>query len=254
MSKHCLNCHTNLHGKYCINCGQKADTHRITAKHFLAHDLLHGMFHIEKGLFFTILQIFKRGGATAKEYIGGKRISYYNVFYLSLILLGFNILLTVTKHSLHPDHEIVESGSIGQFFNYLTKNVKLIILTLIPLMAINTWIIFRKLKLNFAEHMVAAGFCMVACLSFEAFSSIIDLFSSEESDFFSYLNLILFLILALIPMYFYYAFARPTVSFLGYCWRILAFYVLFAIQLIALMLLLIYLSTGDLNLEGELRV
>lgn len=254
MSKHCLNCQTNLHGKFCINCGQKADTHRITSKHFITHDVLHGMFHIEKGLFYTIIQIFKRGGATAKDYIAGKRISYYNVFYLSLILLGFNILLSVAKYNLQPGSEVVESGSIGQFYNYLTKNVKLIILALIPLVAFNTWIIFRKLKLNFAEHMVAAGFCMVGCLSFAAFSSIIDLFSNNESDFFEYLNFVLFLIMVLIPVYFYYAFARPVVSFLGYSWRIIAFYVLFTIQLIILFLLLIYLSTGDFNLEGELRV
>lgn len=254
MSKHCLNCNTSLHGKYCNNCGQKADTHRITAKHFLAHDLLHGMFHIEKGLFYTILQIAKRGGATAKEYIAGKRVSYYNVFYLSLILLGFNILLSVTKHNMHPETELVESGSIGQFFNYLTKNVKIIVLALIPILGFNTWLIFRKLKYNFAEHLVAAGFCLVGCLSFEAFSSFVDLFNPENSEVFVVINFVLVLLMLLIPLFFYYNFARPTITRLGYSWRILVFYFLFAIELIMLLLLLVYLSTGDLNLEGELRV
>jgi hypothetical protein len=36
MSEHshtCLNCNQKLFGNFCANCGQKADTHRITPKH-----------------------------------------------------------------------------------------------------------------------------------------------------------------------------------------------------------------------------
>ena len=50
---HCLNCANELSGKYCSECGQKADTHRITFRNFVSHDLLHGTFHIEKGILFT---------------------------------------------------------------------------------------------------------------------------------------------------------------------------------------------------------
>ena len=155
---------------------------------------------------------------------------------------------------MHPETELVESGSIGQFFNYLTKNVKIIVLALIPILGFNTWLIFRKLKYNFAEHLVAAGFCLVGCLSFEAFSSFVDLFNPENSEVFVVINFVLLLLMILIPLFFYYNFARPTITRLGYSWRILVFYLLFAIELIMLLLLFVYLSTGDLNLEGELRV
>lgn len=39
-STKCLNCNNEIIGKFCHHCGQKTDTHRITAKHFVIHDLL----------------------------------------------------------------------------------------------------------------------------------------------------------------------------------------------------------------------
>jgi hypothetical protein len=252
MSKNCLNCGKAVHGKYCSNCAQKSETQRITPKHFVAHDLVHGMFHIEKGLFFTILQIAKRGGNTAKEYIAGKRVRYYNVFYLSLILLGFNILLSFFQKSIKPESAMQITGTAVTFVDYLARHVKLIVLTLIPLLAMNTWLVFRKNKYNFAEHMVAAGFCMVGCLSFETLSNLINLLDFYNSDFFASVNLVAVAVLFVIPLLFYYGLVRPTVSRWGYAWRILVFYILLFVELLALLLVLVYLSTGGFSFEGEL--
>jgi hypothetical protein len=252
MSKHCLNCGKAVHGNYCSNCAQKTETHRITPRHFVAHDLVHGMFHIEKGLFYTILQIAKRGGAAAKEYIAGKRVRYYNVFYLSLLLLGFNILISFFQKSIKPESAMQITGSAVTFVDYVARHVKLIVLTLIPLLALNTWLVFRKNKYNFAEHMVAAGFCMVGCLSYETFSSLLNLLDFNDSDFFGYFNLFSIAVLFLIPLFFYFRLVRPVISTWGYVWRILVFYVLLFIELLALLLLLVYLSTGGFSFEGEM--
>jgi hypothetical protein len=87
-NNNCLNCGKELMGLYCYGCGQKADTHRISFKNFIFHDLLHGTFHIEKGMFFTAKQALIRPGHAALDYISGKKIRYYNVFYLILITAG----------------------------------------------------------------------------------------------------------------------------------------------------------------------
>ena len=76
----CLNCNENLIGKFCYNCGQKSDTHRITLKHFIFHDVLHGVWHIEKGIIFTIKESKTRPGKAALDYISGKRMRYHNFF------------------------------------------------------------------------------------------------------------------------------------------------------------------------------
>ncbi|MBD1429705.1 DUF3667 domain-containing protein [Sphingobacterium litopenaei] len=82
----CLNCHKEIHGKYCSHCGQSADTHRLSLSHFIAHDVVHGVFHLDKGLLFTIKQVLTRPGYAAMDYIAGKRKSYYNFFYLIFII------------------------------------------------------------------------------------------------------------------------------------------------------------------------
>jgi hypothetical protein len=56
--------------------------------------MLHGVWHLEKGILFTLKEIFVRPGQAALDYIHGKRIRYYNVFYLSILLIGLNILLS----------------------------------------------------------------------------------------------------------------------------------------------------------------
>lgn len=96
----CLNCTTEIDGKFCSECGQKSDTHRITAKHFFMHDLLHGVLHVDKGIPFTLKQLFIRPGFAARDYISGKRVQYYNVFYLMFIVLGLIIIVTNRNEEL----------------------------------------------------------------------------------------------------------------------------------------------------------
>lgn len=63
----CLNCGKELSGNYCTGCGQNSYTYRISLKHFVSHDLLHGTFHIEKGLFFTEKEALTRTGKAALD-------------------------------------------------------------------------------------------------------------------------------------------------------------------------------------------
>lgn len=168
--KNCLNCGTKLRDKYCSHCGQKADTHRISPKHFVLHDLLHGVFHIDKGILFTLKETFKRPGAAARDYIAGKRIRYYNIFYLILIILGLHFLLNSYINQLYPNDEfskkIVAAGDGTNLLHFLKNNAKSIILSFIPLFALNGMLFFKKPKLNFAEHHIIAGFILlgICCL------------------------------------------------------------------------------------------
>lgn len=64
MSKDCLNCAaTVVPYNYCPNCGQKTTTHRYSIQHFIAHDFVHGIWHVDKGILFTLAGLFKRPGA-----------------------------------------------------------------------------------------------------------------------------------------------------------------------------------------------
>ena len=117
----CLNCGHILIGKFCSNCGQKSDIHRITLKHFITHDLIHGVWHLEKGIYFTIKESIFRTGKAATDYISGKRIIYYNVFYLSLLMLGLN-LLVLHYFLAYTGMELKTSNGMNEVGGFLKSN------------------------------------------------------------------------------------------------------------------------------------
>src|SRR6476660_3375627 len=149
-SKYCLNCTHETAGKFCAHCGQKTDTHRITLFHFIAHDLVHGAFHLDRGILYTLKEALVRPGKAGLDYISGKRIRYYNVFYLSLILLGLAILL-YHMGTLGVTFKGNDNGS-QDVIDTMSKNSKLVVLCFVPLLAINARVLFWKLRLNLAEH------------------------------------------------------------------------------------------------------
>src|SRR4051812_48133830 len=94
MATHCKNCGLDYTGNFCPNCGQKAATHDIDSKYIL-HEIPHAIFHIDKGIFYTIGQLCTRPGKTVIEYIKGKRIQHYSP--IAYILLLSAIYLLVNK-------------------------------------------------------------------------------------------------------------------------------------------------------------
>lgn len=108
----CKNCGTELIGKHCHQCGQKASTKRIEMK-WLVHELPHAIWHIEKGFLFNVVQLFKRPGYAVIAYIEGKRKNFYHPVSYLLIILAFQYIITsyFEVHWYDPvqDAEITES-------------------------------------------------------------------------------------------------------------------------------------------------
>ena len=167
----CLNCEKVIVDRFCSGCGQKADTHRISFKNFFYHDVLHGTFHIDKGMLFTAKQALVRPGKAALEYISGKRIPYYNVFYLILIIIG---LIIFSRHYLNEFsttdiEEVVQTPkelneASKKFDDVFSNKSKLIVLLFVPFSAINSFILFRRKKLNLSEHTIIAGWILLGML------------------------------------------------------------------------------------------
>ena len=87
----CANCGTSFIGNYCPNCGQKAHIHRtLTA---IAHDLIHGVLHLDGKLSHTMpLLIFKPGKLT-RRYIEGERAKFVSP--ISMFLFGVFAMFAV---------------------------------------------------------------------------------------------------------------------------------------------------------------
>lgn len=151
----CLNCSQLITTKYCGNCGQKTSTHRYSLKHFIEHDLIHGVWHVDKGLLFTVKELFTRPGNSVREYILGKRVSYFNV--ITLLLLTATVS-SILSHYSKIDYSVLVSENSKAMMTSLqelmTSYFKFFLLLTIPFNSFFSYLWFRKAGFNYSEHLV----------------------------------------------------------------------------------------------------
>lgn len=172
----CLNCDEATERNYCSNCGQKTNTHRITLKHFLFHDIIHGVWHLDRGILFTLKQTMIRPGKAALEYIGGKRIRYYNIFYLILIFIGLGIFIEsiyVSATARYISYLPPDSPADDASLKFLEKYIKFLPLLAIPVYAFNSYILFNRKKLFYSEHLIIFGMHFLGIIIVTLFGNLV---------------------------------------------------------------------------------
>lgn len=159
----CPNCDSpNIATKFCPSCGQQSNLHRLSVGH-LMHELNHAITHTDKGFLFLIKDLVLRPGYVAKDYIEGKRKKYFNPLTFLVITSAISAYLSykagyyqafITPNSkMHPVH--LESMQLA------VENSKLFELILIfPLMAIFSWLLFKRKQYNLAENAVLSSFIL----------------------------------------------------------------------------------------------
>lgn len=190
-SKNCLNCNFEINANFCPNCGQKTSVHQYSLKHFVAHDLVHGIWHVDKGILFTIKELFTAPGHAVREFINGKRVRLFNFFSLLLIIIAASHFISSYSHFKVSDIMPDSSGGFMKDFEKVTKeNPKLILLMTIPFYSLFTFLWFRKAKLNLSEHFVLNSYRTAGELVITTLFSIITIFYTNRNG----LMIILFLI------------------------------------------------------------
>jgi uncharacterized integral membrane protein len=250
----CLNCNNPLQGKYCNQCGQKADTHRLNSKHFFLHDIVHGVWHMDKGVPFTIAQALKRPGYAAMDYLSGKRVKYYNVFYLCLILLGINLFIAHNVTELQENFGVHKNHKPDELELFLIKYYKVFYFSTIPAFASICLLFFRRLKLNYAEHCLVSGFGLLGTTLVIVSSNIAKLAAASVSlVVYSPILSILSFIAFLAPGITYFQATRRQYTIMGFLWRIVLCYIIAIIIMLLFVMLIIALSHGG-KIEGTFTI
>ncbi len=209
--KNCLNCNQEINASFCPNCGQKSSVHQYSVKHFIEHDLVHGILHVDKGILYTIKMLFTTPGHTIREFIQGKRVNIFNFVTLLIIIIGVSHFLSnyaqVTMFDIMPGNK----GFMKEYQDLSQKYPKLILLLTIPFYSIITFFWFKKAKLNLTEHFVLNSYKTAGELLFATLFTLITIFYSNKS--------VLGLILGLISLLSYaynFWFYRQFFSAYGY--------------------------------------
>ena len=159
----CKNCNHIITGNFCVECGQKASVHRYSFQHFIEHDLIHGVWHVDNGIIFTIKELFTRPGHSIREFINGKRVGYFN--FVTLLVLIFSVshflgdYTTVNLSDLVPESS---KGAMNELQKFSKKYPKAMLLLTIPFYSVFSFLWFRKSKLNLTEHFVLNSYKTVA--------------------------------------------------------------------------------------------
>src|SRR5215213_8947870 len=112
----CKNCNQPFVGNFCNHCGQAANTHKLSL-HYIWHDLQHGLFHFDNGIFYTIKQLLTRPGHTIREFIQGKRVRHFKPLSLVVVLATlYGLLYHYFIKEIFGVHPITTEDNITSAF------------------------------------------------------------------------------------------------------------------------------------------
>lgn len=159
----CKNCQHNFEGKFCNNCGQSASVQKINFTHLL-YEIPHGIFQINRGIFFTIKELFIRPGITVREYLEGKRKQHFKpLAFVFLMCTIYAFLAYFTDHSTFIRDAVtgfMEGGKSSDknksytILIWLADHFAYATLLLLPFFSLASYIFFFKSKYNYVEHLV----------------------------------------------------------------------------------------------------
>lgn len=161
----CLDCGTPVADRYCGHCGQDAHhTHRFTMRYLLLHDLPHSVWHVDKGLLYTLRMMLTQPGRTIAQYLAGRRAQHFRpIAYLLLIGgLGALIMSRLQLQPLPADKLAEMPKVIGlameRYMNITYKYPSLIYAVLLPVSALISRWFLRATRYNYAELLIAQAF------------------------------------------------------------------------------------------------
>jgi hypothetical protein len=96
--KNCLNCQTEIVGRYCHKCGQENLEPKETVWHLVQH-FFNDITHFDGKFFETVKFLLKRPGFLSLEYMRGRRMAYLNPIrmYVFTSAIFFIILFSMKK-------------------------------------------------------------------------------------------------------------------------------------------------------------
>src|SRR5690349_13104848 len=158
----CKNCDASVEGKFCSNCGQKTEIHRVTFGH-LVHEFFHAMTHTDKGILLLLRELIKRPGHVTTEYLAGKRKKYFNPLSFLVITTAASALISYKSGYYEA---LSQSRDIPDHYRYYKEAMEIMVdngkmlglFLIVPLVSFFSWLFFRKPRYNFAEHFVLQSY------------------------------------------------------------------------------------------------
>ena len=204
----CLNCGTEFPGKFCPECGQRADTKRFTIR-FIFTNLLQAILSNDGGVWTTLKSLFTRPGAMVVDILNGKRKSYFSPFPMLFLTLSLYVVIFTFTGSKDIDYDnllnddntevFVDDGEqtneqiiVDKAKNFIINALKFysnhytaaFILT-IPVYILAARLSYGKKnrkKYNWGEYCIPIVYSLILLVLYRCVMSIVYYFSPEIAD------------------------------------------------------------------------
>ena len=162
-SRACLNCGHAVPDRFCGRCGQDAHhTHRLTMADML-HDIPHSIWHVDKGILYTLKTMIRRPGSTIRAYLAGQRVDHFRPLSLLLIVTSFYALLSSVLHiQMLPPKDPSIPDAVWQMQQistaFLAKYMSWCYVAMVPVWALFARVFLRRGGFNYAECLIIVAF------------------------------------------------------------------------------------------------
>ena len=159
----CKNCDNIVDGNFCTHCGQNSKVDKLNLPNFLT-EISDSVFQLNRGLLYTIKELFTRPGNAIRDFIQGKRKEYFKpiAYVLTLSTIYFLVSQISDSPTLIDDflsgasEGVQDKDSITKFpiVDWLSNNYAYTTLLLIPIFSLASFISFLGLGRNYLENIV----------------------------------------------------------------------------------------------------
>lgn len=156
----CINCSTEHEGRFCPRCGQPAEVKRISWRQLL-NDLQERILGFDNLFARTVIDLTIRPQVVLEAVLAGNRRRYISPGAYLLLLLTISILLfdamgvNLAEFYKSPTASSAEGAEASAKINqWIFENYRLTTFLMIPMYALFSVLMFRKVRLNMVEHAV----------------------------------------------------------------------------------------------------
>lgn len=166
----CLNCGHPVPDRFCGRCGQDAHhTHRFELRD-MPHDVLHSIWHVDRGILYTLKTMVLRPGTTIRSYLAGQRVDHFRPLSLLFMITGLYALICAVLHiSFLPPHDPKVPEAVWQIqqtsANFFMKYMSWFYVAMVPVWALFARWLLRRGGYNYAECLIITAF-ITAILNF----------------------------------------------------------------------------------------
>lgn len=165
MEQICKNCGHVIAENFCSNCGQKKFK-RIDRK-YIWEEIQYTFLHTNKGFLYSVKNIAKNPGKTAREFIDGNRINHYKPILLAFVLSGisafvsYKILGLKEMINAYYSEKHMNSPLMNDYLSFTQSYNAILMLSLIPIFALTTKFAFKKWGHNYYEHVIMNAYILI---------------------------------------------------------------------------------------------